>query len=91
MKVLEREVNGGKQQLFRFENGYGASVVQHSFSYGTEKGLWEVAVIRFRGKGDLNFSLVYDTPITDDVIGSLSWEEVEKTLADIEALEKVPA
>ncbi|MBU9391830.1 hypothetical protein KTE71_30515 [Burkholderia multivorans] len=44
---LERPLNGGTQKLYRFENGFGASVVQHEYSYGRDAGLWELAVIRF--------------------------------------------
>lgn len=78
--------NGGIQHVYRFPNGYGASVVQHSFSYGGKDGLWELAVVRFTGDGDREFSLCYDTHITSDVLGWLSDEDVNKTLDDIEAL-----
>lgn len=81
-------MNNGTQKLFRFKNGYGASVVRHSFSYGTEKGLWELAVIKYIGIGIDDFSLTYDTPITADVIGYLSEIAVEKLLSKIKALPK---
>ena len=74
-----RPCNGGTQKIFRFANGYEASVVRHSFSYGGAVGLWELAVIH-DGK------IVYDTPITDDVVGNLLEEEVQSVLSRIEAL-----
>ena len=34
MIILERELNGGSQQLHRFENNYGASVIRGgSYAY----------------------------------------------------------
>jgi len=74
------EVNGGIHKLYDFANGYGASVIQHQFSYGGENGQWEVAVLGKNGRLD------YSTPITDDVIGYLEWSEVERVLDDIEQL-----
>jgi len=74
----------GEQKLYRFSNGYGASVVRHSFSYGHEEGLRELAVIRFDKAGE--WDIVYDTPITSDVIGSLTPSEVETVLDAIAAL-----
>ena len=70
----------GDQWKFHFANGFGASVVRHGYSYGSENGLWELAVIGTDGR------LAYDTPITDDVIGWLTEERVSELLADIEAL-----
>ena len=78
-----RAIHGGAQKVFRFDNGYGASVIQHEFSYGGNQGLWELAVLRFKGKG---FDLCYDTPITDDVLGDLSDAEVDELLDRISAL-----
>ena len=85
----ERCINGGTQKLFRFSNGFGASVVKHSFSYGKEKGLWELAVIEFKYPTDLEtdeFSLCYSTDITDDVIGSLTIKQAVKILHKIQKL-----
>ena len=86
---LIRELNGGTQQLYRFDNGYGASVVRHEFSYGSESGLWELAVLKFIGPDIDNYVLVYDTPITYDVIGRLPYDEVEGLLNEIANLEPV--
>jgi len=78
---ITRSVNSGTQRIIRFNNGYGASIVNHSFSYGTE-----MAVIRFNGSNIDNFDLCYTTPITDDVLGHLSEEDVERYLNLIELL-----
>ena len=63
-----------------FPNGYGASVVRNEYSYGGDQGLYEVAVINSNGE------LVYDTPITSDVIGWCSSDDVEKLLIAIQSL-----
>lgn len=76
-------LNDGIQFKASFDNGYGASIVQHSFSYGNkDQGLWELAVIGADGR------INYDTPITNDVLGYLTEEDVEKTLLEIKALPK---
>ena len=72
---------GGVQKLYRFPNNYGASVVRHTGSYGFEKNLWELAVIKWTGD---KFALCYDTSITSDVIGNLTEDGVEKILLEIE-------
>ena len=74
---------GGIQHVFRFGNGYGASVVRFKYSYGGDRGLWELAVIKFNGD---DWSLTYQTPITGDVIGNLAEDEVGQLLHDISAL-----
>lgn len=85
--ILERKLNGGVQKVFKFENGYGASVVKNPYSYGGDEGLWELAVVLvYENEGRLSWKLVYDTPITEDVLGWLTWEEVEETLKQIEEL-----
>jgi len=74
----------GVQELYRFANDYGASVVSHLRSYGGEDGLWELAVIQW---GEKDYEIVYHTPITDDVIGWLTRPMVAELLKQIEALE----
>jgi|TARA_R110000744_G_scaffold305634_1_gene413984 hypothetical protein len=68
---------GGRQKLYHFKNGYGASVVKHEGSYGGKSGLWELAVLDAEG------SLCYDTEITDDVIGHLNDPQVDALLNQI--------
>ena len=66
-----------------FDNGYGVSVVRFLGSYGYEKGLYELAVL----KGvEENYEICYDTPITDDVLGHLTEEHVTNLLSQVEAL-----
>ena len=77
------EYFNGVQYRFRFENGYGASVVKHDGSYGRDQDLWELAVITWH---DSEFSLNYDTEITDDVIGYLTDSEVQDLLKRIKDL-----
>ena len=77
----------GKQQWeFRFKNGYGASVIKHYGSYGYEDDLFELAVIKFN-KGN-NWELCYTTPITSDVIGHLSNNDVLRYLLKIQRLDE---
>ncbi len=68
----------GTQKLYSFPNGYGASVVKHEYSYGGDRGLWELAVIN--NISEDGFDICYDTPITDDVIGFLNDPEVDRLL-----------
>lgn len=88
-KLSNRPLNGGIQYIARFENNYGASIVQHAYSYGGGRGLWELAVIFFDENTtgvDCGFELVYNTPITDDVIGYLEETEIDDILLRIEKL-----
>ena len=75
IKILE-----GDGYIYQFDNGYGASVVQHSNSYGGKQGLYEIAVLDSTG------DLCYSTPITDDVIGYATEDKVLDTLHRIRML-----
>lgn len=73
--VEANEMFGGIQAVWRFDNGYGASVISHRYSYGIE-----LAVL----KGD---DITYDTPITDDIIGHIAdAQELSDYLTRIMAL-----
>lgn len=67
------------KKTVNFPNGYAASVVSSQYSYGGSKGLFEVAVM-------YNNEIVYDTPVTSDVIGFLDFQGVADTLKQIEQL-----
>ena len=69
------------QYLYCFPNGFGASVIRNFMSRGNGAGLFEVVVLR-------GGQLWYESEITDDVIGSLTIDEVALVLADIESLDK---
>lgn len=85
--VLTREYADGIQKLYRFRNNYGASVVSHRHFHGGNMGLWELAVTRYElGATDEEYTLCYDTPITDDVLGYMEEAQVNETLMKIEAL-----
>lgn len=64
---------------YKFDNGYGASVICNSGSYGVQDGLFEVAIL----KGD---DICYDTPISPDVVGWLDFAGVADILNQIKAL-----
>jgi hypothetical protein len=88
----------GKQLLIRFENNYGISVIQFACpplipgqlfgSYGVNNGLYELAVTRYKPeeKDIFNFELCYSTPITNDVLGYLTEQDVMVTAAQVAAL-----
>ena len=70
---------GGVMSRIQFENGYGASVVKTDYTYGGDKGLYELAVFK-------DGEICYDTPITDDVIGYLRPEDVTDVMTKIQQL-----
>lgn len=72
-------------KIYKFDNGYGASVVSHFGSYGGKDGLFEVAVLKNGKKGGKQY-LCYDTPITSDVVGWLDFAGVADILNKIKAL-----
>jgi hypothetical protein len=71
----------GKKARMMFDNGFGVSVVSHTFSYGGKDGKYELAVL------DSDGQLTYETPITNDVMGYLEPEEVTNIMKDIQNLD----
>lgn len=69
----------GEQYIYKFDNGYGASVIRNKYSYGGKHDLWEVANIYFDDE--------YEYSITDllgrEVEGWLDWYEVDTKLRNI--------
>ena len=79
-KQYSRKGNIDGQTLYKFPNGFGASVVFHIGSYGYEQGLCEIAVICWLGE---EWEITYSTSVTDDVIGYLDSEQRDRALEDI--------
>ena len=74
---------GGEHYLVVFPNGFGASIIKFWGSRGYPRK-YELGVLK--GENVEDAVLTYDTPITDDVIGYLSPDEVGEKLEQIEAL-----
>lgn len=73
---------GDHMERVMFPNGRGVSIIRHAFSYGGKAGLFEVAVLDSTGELD------YSTPVTDDVLG---WQTVEDVLNVMKAVSELPA
>lgn len=85
-EISKHEDLYSQRYRFKFNNGYGASVIRGVGTYGGREGLWELAVLCFDEDGES--WLTYDTPITSDVIGYLTIDEVNKQLDKIKKLRK---
>lgn len=68
-----------EQWKFKFDNGYGASVIAGGIAHCNKGKPYELAVLE-------HDELCYDTPIADDVIGYLTSDEVYDLLDRIEQL-----
>ena len=71
----------GVQARITFDNGFGASIVKGPYTYGGPEGLYEIAVL------DKDGELTYDTPITNDVLGHLTEDDVTNILSQIQNLQ----
>jgi hypothetical protein len=65
-----------RRLMFKFPNGYGASVIRTPASYGGNLNLWELAVIHGQ-------YICYDSGVTSDIVGSLNPREVNQLLTEI--------
>lgn len=86
IEVHEDKELHGTQKIYRFGNNYGASVVKNKYSYGSEDGNWELAVIKFKNKKNNSWELTYITSVAGDVIGHLRENDVENVLVKIRDL-----
>jgi hypothetical protein len=78
--ISETHGEDAKQAIASFENGYDVSVVQHKFSHGGDKGLYEIGV--FDALDRMRDPLGWG----DTVKGWLTPEDVEKELELMEQL-----
>jgi hypothetical protein len=76
---------GGDIAKLFFSNGYGVSVLIGGHGYDEGSTPYELAVLE--GNVD-NWDLCYSTPITDDVLGYLTPEEVTDYMIEVQKLER---
>ena len=79
----------GVHGIVRFKNGYGLSVVRHSYSYGGREGKYELALLKIgtlKGASQENdWDVVYNEKLGySDVRGWMTEEDVEHELNKIE-------
>jgi len=79
-KISDEPYMSGVRSRMVFENGYGVSVISHTYSYGGKDGLFEIAVLDKKGE------ITYKTPVTNDVIGYLNPEEVTEIMEHVQKL-----
>lgn len=70
--------------LFRFPNGYGASVISGAIAYGSATAPYELGVVKWNTNED--YQLCYNTPIAQDVIGHQTEQDVLQLLDQIQQL-----
>ena len=68
------------QIIFKFPNGYGASLIRGKYTYGGPEGLYEIAVVKWDNEG---YYIDYSTVITDDVMGYVEPNNVIEILNSI--------
>lgn len=76
------DILGGIYARMTFDNGYGISVVRGIGTYGSDKGLFEAAVLLYD-------DICYTTDLTDDVLGNLTPEDITELMSKIIDLPKV--
>lgn len=69
-----------KRASLKFKNGYGVSVITGKGTYTNNSDEYELAVLK-------DGEICYGTPITDNVIGYLSKDEVTEFMKQIQLLE----
>ncbi|MBF2681392.1 hypothetical protein [Listeria innocua] len=68
-----------EQTIYRFKNGYGASVIKEYMGPGVK-----LAVIQFTN--DKNWELEYSTSVTNDVLRNLTHERLVEKLEEIKQM-----
>lgn len=74
-----RPQDSGVAARYTFPNGYSVSVVRGDFTYGGREGLYELAVLH-------DGAIVYDTPVTNDVLGWLGEGDVTERMNEVATL-----
>jgi hypothetical protein len=78
-RILILDQPGREYMIADFDNGYSASVLTVDDGNGLKSRVFEVAVMR-------DGEIVYDTPVTDNVVRVLGATELKNVLVQIQQL-----
>lgn len=84
--AFDGQNNSGYQTIVKFDNGFGASIINNIYSHTRNDQEFELAVIEKTGEEQNDWQLCYTTYITNDVIGYLPEKEVIEILYKIKDL-----
>ena len=79
LKFELHPIGSGMRATADFDNGYSVSVVCGDLFYSNGMDTYELAILKDR-------HICYNTPITDDVIGYLSEDEVTEVMKRVQEL-----
>ena len=84
--TFEQDEDDMQESAWHFyDNNYGVSVVRGPYTFGGDKGLYELAII-YMAPEDKESRICYDTPITNDVMGHLAPEDVTEIMKQVSEL-----
>jgi hypothetical protein len=91
-KIRNSPIGDGTQKLYRFDNGYGASVMRYiapgEHSMGYHDGLWELCILQYDPDG--RYHVVSHPDIAESgTLGFLREADVQEILKMIVKLPKV--
>jgi hypothetical protein len=75
-------IGRGQHAVLEFDNGYGVSVLLGDMFYSNGVNTYELGVLA-------NGYLSYETPITDDVLGRVTEEEITKIMKELQSYESI--
>lgn len=75
-------IGKGQHAVLEFDNGYGVSVLLGDLFYSNGVDTYEVAVLA-------NDYICYDTPITDDVVGYITEDEVTEIMEKLQSYKSI--
>lgn len=95
----------GDQRVYRFPNGFGASLIKlcvvranenkvmpyTGLHPETDEPLWELGVVYFNSDDDTDYTITFETSVSDDVIREVTDSRAELILRQIKELLPVPA
>ena len=87
LQWVERRPDGHYQALQFFNNDYGVSVVFGPFNY-SDNNTYEMAVIKRNADQRQGWEITYQTPITSDVVGYATPEQITKYMQEIATYSK---